>query len=221
MVSQEYLESCFDSYDYEKNKARTLKYKLDNSWNSVRTYRGDYPDSDGFLIVQKTFWHNIRLKDLSKEGFIGNHFGKAQYFLTEAEPMIDKHIRLKDILEEFYKRTVHIGMSTETLVNCILRERNPKIIFPPEKLESNERTFLESSVEDLKFLDYYKQRAMINWHLQAGYWQHIIKPEEGNESREFYSKISDFMLCMVDGISELEKQVKRARHQKLNRIGIN
>jgi hypothetical protein len=221
MTSQEYLESCLDSYCSEKDKAKTLKYNLKNSWNSIRVYCGDYPDAEGFLIAQKTFWHNIRLKDLVKEGYIGNHFGKAQYFLTEAEPIIDKHMRLKDILEEFYQKTVHIGMSTETLVNCILRERNPKIIFPPEKLESNERTFLESSIDDLKFLNYYKQRAMINWHLQAGYWPHIIEPEEGKDSRQFYSKVSDFMLCMVDGISELERQVKIARYQKLKRMGIN
>lgn len=221
MVNQEYIESCFDSYDIEKNKARTLKYNLDNSWNRISVYRGDYPDSEGFLIAQKTFWHNIRLKDLSKEGFIGNHFGKAQYFFTEAEPMIEKHIWLKDILEEFYKKTVHISMDIEQLVNLILRERNPKIIFPRNRLKYAERTYLESSVEDLKFLNYYKKRAIASWHLHAGYWQHIIEPEEGKESREFYSKISDFMLCMVDGISGLERQVKIARYQKLKRMGIN
>jgi hypothetical protein len=181
----------------------------------------DYPDAEGFLIAQKTFWHNIRLKELLKEGFIGNHFGKAQYFLTEAEPMIDKHTSLKDILKDFYHTTVDISMDIEQLVNLISREMNPKIIFPRNRLKYAERTHLESSVEDLKFLYYYKKRAIASWHLHAGYWQHILEPEEGSESHPFYSKVSDFMLCMVAGISELERQVKIARYQKIKRMGIN
>jgi hypothetical protein len=216
MTSREYLASCLEQYCSEKDKYKILVRSLPQADIQIQAYLKKHPDAQTFLELQKSFWHNIAIQDLHKDGLLVYHFGNAAYFLYYAEPVIEKHQRLKDRLDEWYYKTLDIAVSGEIIMDLIAWEQPKPLPLIRLMDDRSESSFLESSLEDIAFLDYYKKKAEISWQIYSGLWPYIVEPVEGKTNNNFYAKISDFMLCMIDGIEALSRQMQDTRKQRLN-----
>jgi hypothetical protein len=216
MDTEEDIRYLIDMYYTEKEKYLVLGRNVPQYMEQTKMLLAGNPEAQEFLDDQVNYWHPASLYELYRHQIAGTHFGNARHFLKILRPENDKQRELADDLEEWYEkaRGVHVGVNAAC--RLIKKEQTLPIIDSSESHQPPSKTWLETSASDESFLKTYKAMAAINWKTYAGLWSFRVKPVEGKESRSFYTSVSDFALCMVDGIEELEKKLIQTRALKLN-----
>ena len=192
---------CIDVYEAEKNKFLhgDLSADVYLNWkeNFVKSRPRDihyFNKSMAFLENQKRIWHKLALRDLYKAGRLSNHFKNARYFLDNIYPDNEKQIKLTNHL--FREHNKHMDIANGIYLILTI-------------LESDMRHYVNKQIteEDKEFLKFYKAKLRVGWCVKAGLWRYIQEPAEGDESKSFYSSVSDYYLCLIDGFSNLEELV--------------
>jgi uncharacterized protein (UPF0332 family) len=222
IITEEYVHSCFDEYWEEKiNSTFDRKKGLAQAWSNLEKKLKRYPEARLFLEEQKKI-HQAALYELCLEKKTGAIFVNAAYFLAGAEPMSKKHERLINLLKMRFDKTMKL-VTGSLCVKDLIETESGRIYAsaevgsqPVNDSLQHSYSFLNNGHDDVNFLEYSTERARIEWHIFAGLWPYIKKPFEGSKNRRFYSNVSDFMLCMIEGMDSVTNDLKRKISSKIN-----
>jgi hypothetical protein len=221
MGAEEELTKLIDMYYDERAKYLTLIKSIPQQWEQTKINLNQYPEARTFLHNEKNVIHQASLAGLYRLNLGGRHLDNAGQFLNSLQPrnesaeVNDKQAALIDDLTDWYEKCRGVSVGVNAIIKLIKKEK-PEPAMSEEELKARGRSWLESTAEDEKFLGAYRLHATVKWYNYAGLWPYVVEPKEGPESEYFYSGVSDFTLCMIDGITELERSLKETRAAKLN-----
>jgi len=202
-IRNDYLRVCMDTYYDAKDAFIKNHPNLDDALQNAERFLGELPEAKAFLSTQKDFWHKLSLIGLHRQNRFGSHFENAGYFLYQVEANNDKQKDLLYDLSEYYEIARKVGTGGEA-VSEFIRQKGHNI------------SWIEETAHDQSFLSNYRKNAELYWLMYAGLWPHRIPPEDAKTGKMFYSGVSDFMLCMIDGISQIEEMVTQQRKLRIN-----
>lgn len=245
MVDNDRLEQALEHFIqayYAKREAEMDNLKsLPGRIMKTRINLENYPAAKSFLDEQKELWHPLALKRLkpridkeakynkliskdsgSKLKDNPKHFLYAKEFFLELapDPYLPLDIQVKQqnlihVLENWYENTLPIVVGVSA-VTALLRNQQPLVIMDLNQADNLGPGRLESSLEDERFIQDYRLMTEMKYNNYAGLYRYLIKPVENDYSDVFYSGVSDFMLCVLDGIKDLEINLKDERMMRIS-----
>ncbi|MBU1199164.1 MAG: Hsp70 family protein [Nanoarchaeota archaeon] len=185
---------------------------------SLKKHLKEFPQAKPFLLKQKRLWDEFSERSWYKALDYNGYFEHATKILVATEGINPKQYHIISTMLDIHNRVMNT-LTGALLANTLAEiEHQKQHKVNPKKINWIELPshYLEFTANDDKMLGHIVKRYEVAWHYQAGLVRYMVSPVDGEDNNNFYKNISDYCLCMKDGLSKFKEEIIQMRKTRIN-----